>query len=505
VAENVNANIRIDLDSSEAVAGLKALQSQISSFNKAVVTSNAAAVAAQKSMMNTLIAQVGATHQFSTSIANVETSVGRLGKSIDRNKLSLGEYFKYGIAASGRFGRIFEKQQKEIVDLASDRVKRLQTQYLALGDAQNGMTKALAVRPLNLFNADSAISIQRMQLFNKLLRDGSTSLINWGKNTQWAGRQLMVGFTVPLTIFGGMAGKIFMDLEKQIVKFRRVYGDATTPLEETDAMIAQIQELSKEYTKYGIAVSDTIALAGDAAAAGAQGEALISATSQATRLATLGMIDQQQALDATIALQSAFRLSNEQLAESVNFLNAVENQTVVSLDDITQAIPLVAPVIQGLGGDVQDLAIFMAAMREGGVNASEGANALKSGLASLINPTKAAREQLNKGTLCNMTDGGDGTVGRIMSEEEKNNVRKRITKEFYEAGVKFAAQVNKIPVVQLTKTGEFIKTWNSASDAAKTLFDGNGISLIRSCCKGIRKSAKGFAWKNYKDYIYECN
>ena len=115
------------------------------------------------------------------------------------------------------------------------------------------------------------------------------------------------------------------------------------------------------------------------------------------------------------------------------------------------------------------------------------------------------REQLNKGTLCNMTDGGDGTVGRIMSEEEKNNVRKRITKEFYEAGVKFAAQVNKIPVVQLTKTGEFIKTWNSASDAAKTLFDGNGISLIRNCCKGVRKSAKGFAWKNYKDYIYECN
>ena len=58
------------------------------------------------------------------------------------------------------------------------------------------------------------------------------------------------------------------------------------------------------------------------------------------------------------------------------------------------SIPRAATVVQGLGGDVRDLAAFLAAMRENGVNAAEGANALKSGLASLINPTKQAREQL---------------------------------------------------------------------------------------------------------------
>jgi hypothetical protein len=72
----------------------------------------------------------------------------------------------------------------------------------------------------------------------------------------------------------------------------------------------------------------------------------------------------------------------------------VENQTVVSLQDIATAIPRVAPVIQGLGGDVKDLTVFLAAMQEGGVDAAEGANALKSGLASLINPTKQANEML---------------------------------------------------------------------------------------------------------------
>ena len=396
MANEVNANINIDIDTTAASAGLKALQSQISSFNKSIVTSNASAAAAQRDMLATLTSQIGATKAFSTSMVSVESSVSRLGNAIDKNKLSMGEYFKYGVASSKNFGKVFSKEHNEIMGVAQDRVKRLQTQYIALGQAQNGVTRTMAVRPLSLFNADAAISIQRQQLFNKLLGDGSTSLINFGKNTQWAGRQLMVGFTVPLTIFGSVAGKIFMDLERQVVNFRRVYGDAMTPAGETDQMVKEIQMLGKEFTKYGIAVKDTLGLAADVAAAGAQGDDLVAATAQSTRLATLGMIEMNQAMTATMALQTAFKLSNEELAQSVDFLNAVENQTVLSLDDVSQAIPLVAPIIKGLGGDVQDLAIFLTAMREGGVSASEGANALKSGLASLINPTKAAYTQLDK-------------------------------------------------------------------------------------------------------------
>lgn len=393
---DVNANIIVDLDTSNALQSLKALQTQISDFNRSIVQGNAQAMAAQKSMVATLTAQISATKQFSTSMVNVESSVSRLGRSIDKNKLSLGEYFRYGAASSKTFGSVFKKEHNEILALATERVKKLQTQYIALGEAQNGVTKAMAVRPMQLFNAETAIGIQRQQLFNKLLHDGSTSILNWGKNTQWAGRQLMVGFTVPLTIFGGVAGQIFMDLERQVVNFRRVYGDAMTPAGETDLMVSEIQKLGKEFTKYGIAVKDTVGLAGQVAAAGAQGDDLVAATAQSTRLATLGMIEMNQAMTATMALQTAFQLSNEKLAQSIDFLNAVENQTVLSLDDVSQAIPLVAPVIKGLGGDVQDLAIFLTAMREGGVNAAEGANALKSGLASLINPTKNAREQLNK-------------------------------------------------------------------------------------------------------------
>lgn len=393
---DVNANINVNIDSSQALANLRRLQAQITSFNESLITSNIAAAQAQKQLNQSLIQQVSAIKGFSTSIVNVESSMSRLGNSIEKNKLSLGEYFRYGVASSQTFGRVFAREHNAVMDLAVDRVKRLQTQYVALGQSQNGVTRAMAARPLQLFNADAQIGIQRQQIFNKLLHDGSTSLVNWGKNTQWAGRQLMVGFTLPITMFGTIAGQVFADLERQIVNFKRVYGDLGTTAEQSEAMVEQIKELGKEYTKYGISVSDTIGLAAKAAAAGAQNADLLAQTEQATRLSTLGQIDYQQALDATISLQSAFKISAEELGSTIDFLNAVENQTVVSLDDITIAIPKVAPVIQGLGGDVRDLAVFMAAMREGGVNAAEGANALKSGLASLINPTKNAREQLNK-------------------------------------------------------------------------------------------------------------
>lgn len=393
----VRTGIQIDIDTASAVNQLNALEQQISQFNTRIVSSNDAMRTALSANTKLLQQQIGDLGQFSTQIRSIQTDVGRFSTALEKGKLSFGEYFRYGMASTKTFGKAFTKELDLINATAEDRVKRLSTRYVALGKQVDGMQKVLAIRPEVLpqgMDTQLAMAAQKQQIFNQLLRQGSTHLVNWGKNTQWAGRQLMVGFTIPLTIFGGIASKVFMDLERQAINFRRVYGDAFTPAGETDAMLEQVKGLSIEFTKYGISASETMDMAAKAAATGAQGADLLAQTTEATRLATLGQIDQQQALDATIALQSAFALSATELAEAVNFLNAVENQTVVSLDDVTQAIPRAATVIQGLGGDVQDLAAFLAAMRENGVNAAEGANALKSGLASLINPTKQAREQL---------------------------------------------------------------------------------------------------------------
>lgn len=49
------------------------------------------------------------------------------------------------------------------------------------------------------------------------------------------------------------------------------------------------------------------------------------------------------------------------------------------------------------------------------------------------------------------------------------------------------------PVIQYTKTGEFIKEWKSTMDVKRNLnYDQGHIS---ACCNGKRKSANGFIWK----------
>ena len=396
---DINADIKIGIDTSEATAAIKELQRQISLFHQQMAQSGTAAnQAAARQMQNTLMQNINATGQFRTQLKTVQSESEHFQTQLEKNQLSVGQYFRYAGAASKSFGKLFKEEFKTIEKTAIDRVKTIQTQYIKLGRDANGALKAIAVKPLALdmenLGTKLQISAQKQQLLNQLLKQGSTAMLNWGKNTQWAGRQLMVGFTVPLMMAGTAAAKAYIDIEKAAVKFKRVYGDFNTSSAETNKMAESIKLLASEYTKYGIAVADTMNMAADAAAMGKTGVDLMQQVQQATKLAVLGGVDQAKALETATSLTNAFGIASEDLGKKVDYLNAVENQTVLSIEDMTVAIPKAAPVVKQLGGNVEDLTYFLTAMKEGGINASEGANALKSGLASMINPTKQASNML---------------------------------------------------------------------------------------------------------------
>jgi TP901 family phage tail tape measure protein len=404
---DVNSNININFNTAAALAQLRQLQAGLSKFHQSLAEGNLAAANAQKGLNAQLIQSIGATGKFSASQVKVAGSTLAFTSALEKNKLSLREYYRYTMAAATANTRVMGKafaQEREIINRARrDRVKALQAQYIQMNKANSGFMDAIRVMPKSLQMASGRFTelgtriqyaAQRQQFLNQLLKQGSTQLLNFGKNTQWAGRQLMVGLTMPLALFGGAAAKTFRELETEIVKFRRVYGDAFTNDAETDAAIDNIRKLATEYTKYGVAVNKTVEMAATAAAAGFSGAALTAQVETATKLAVLGQVEQQQALETTISLQSAFGISSEELAKKIDFLNAVENQTLLSIEDLTIAIPKAAPVVKQLGGSVEDLAFFLTAMKEGGINASEGANALKSGLASLINPAEKSAKFL---------------------------------------------------------------------------------------------------------------
>lgn len=398
MADDIQSNIRINIDAKDAMETIRLLQNQISAFHTQLSKMGAASAADARNLQQNLVNSINASGAFSANFTKVKTTAESFTQALEKNKLSMGEYFRYAGAASKSFGRFFQSEFETINKVARERVKDLQTQYIKLGRDANGAMQAIKVRPLMLdmdnLATKTQIAAQRQQLLNQLLKQGSTNLLNFGKNTQWAGRQLMVGFTIPLSIMGSAAMKAYKDIEEAGLRLKRVYGDLGTTNMETEKMVKQVQQLALEFTKYGVAVKDSMEMAATAAATGKQGADLLAQVSSAAKLAVLGGVDQQKALQTTISLTDAFSVSSKNLAENINFLNAVENQTVLSIDDMTTAIPKAAPVIKQLGGDVKDLAFFLTAMKEGGVNASEGANAIKSGLASLINPTNKASEML---------------------------------------------------------------------------------------------------------------
>ena len=66
----------------------------------------------------------------------------------------------------------------------------------------------------------------------------------------------------------------------------------------------------------------------------------------------------------------------------------------------------------------------------------------------------------------------------------------------YGTRTKRQAEKTSKPVIQFTKSGEFIKKWKSLTDVHINL--GYYQCNISSCCTGKRKSANGFIWK-YKN------
>ena len=388
---SVTATINVQINAANAAAQLTALQGKVAAMNKGMLAATAGGVMAQEKAIRRMGNVLTGSGMFTTGIRSVHTELGRLHQEFDRGSTSLQNY--------RRNSRTFSRDHSQVNRMAADRVRMLQSQYVALGKEMNGVQQAMQIKPTGMmkeFGAETMYANQRATLFRRNLQMGSTALVNWGKNTQWAGRQMMVGMGIPIAIMAAGAVKSYNDIEKASIAFKRVYGDTTTDVAEKTRMLGQVQNsVGKEMMKYGVAMSDTLDVSAKAAATGAKGADLIAATRETMRLATLGNMDYNKALEATIAMQTAFNINSKDMANTTDFLNAVENQTILSMEDMALAVPRVAPVIKGLGGNVKDLAVMMTALRQGGVSAEQGANALKSGLGSLLNPTGTAIDQFD--------------------------------------------------------------------------------------------------------------
>lgn len=400
--EQIVTSIVAKADLSSLVSEVHRASASLQQLQRELLSSNRAIASSTKLANNLFRDTLTGSGQFSSHFVNLNSDVDKFGKNLDAGRLKLKSYFS-------TFREHATTQKGMIRELAKEQVMLQNSVLQPLGRNAQGLMQYNVMIPRGLDAVKNGTQLARMemQIMNRALSEGAGSLINWGKNTQWAGRQLTVGLTVPLTMFGAAAGKAFREADAELVRLTKVYGGlAATSAGDLKAIREEVVQTAKSLSQtMGASFKDTIALGADIAATGQMGNELLGSIAETTRLSILGEVDRQDAMKATLSIQTAFKQNTEELTESINFLNAVENQTSTTLSDLVEAIPKAGPVIQQLGGDVKDLALYLTAMREGGINASEGANALKSGLASLINPTKQ--------TVGMMSDFGIDVMGMV--------------------------------------------------------------------------------------------
>ena len=144
---DVNANISVNIDTSAALGELKNLQRQISQFHNQIAKSSASAAIAQRNLQQEFVNSINATGQFAARMQTIKTSAESFTNSLEKNKFSMREYFRYGVASSKSFGKVFKTEFETINKVAEERVRKLQTQYIKMGRDASGAMKAIAVMP----------------------------------------------------------------------------------------------------------------------------------------------------------------------------------------------------------------------------------------------------------------------------------------------------------------------------------------------------------------------
>ena len=107
------------------------------------------------------------------------------------------------------------------------------------------------------------------------------------------------------------------------------------------------------------------------------------------------------------------------------------------------------------------------------------------------------RRDLGTGRLVNMTDGGEGSIGRFVSQETRLKMSKvHKGKKLSKKQISLIKNRGLVSVDQLSMDGSFIKTFKSVNDAA-IYVDGFPTHITR-VCKGGRNSSRGFKWRYHE-------
>lgn len=251
----------------------------------------------------------------------------------------------------------FREVEREIVK-AKSQLKQFQKELTAVGSARL-----------------TALSQSFKQLGDKMTQMGTT---------------LTTKITLPLSIVGGTAAKKFADVDKVMTLTNSTMNNTA---EEAKLLSDAMKDAAANST-YGMNDAATATL--NFARAGLDASQAASALAPAMNLAAGegGNLDTVSA--GLVATINGFQGSFEEAGAYADVFANACNNSALDVDSLASSMSTAAPVFAAAGYSVNDAALYMGVMANNGIEASEAANALKSGFARLLPDAKGGKKAMEE-------------------------------------------------------------------------------------------------------------
>jgi len=261
------------------------------------------------------------------------------------------------------------------------------------GIATKGTVTALETGLPSAFKSGLSFA-QRFQIQLGAVRKDLNSLFynlhNHAKDTQWLGRQMIQGITVPVLGLGAMALYAFNDVNRSMLQVKKLFNFEG----DFEAMQKDIREVAHEFALTDNAVTK---LYEDIAALGVKDPGEIKKwAGGVAQIAQLGDVNLGDATTLFRVMNATFAngdvdKTNKIMAE----LNAVVDESSIRLKDLVATLPTAAPVMKQLGFDAAGTAIALTSMYKRGIDANVAAHALSFGMQRIAVPTAKGKEAMD--------------------------------------------------------------------------------------------------------------
>ena len=213
-----------------------------------------------------------------------------------------------------------------------------------------------------------------------------------GEKIGSAGTKMSAAVTAPVVAGAAAAVNAYGDVDKEFNLVKQTMGDTANTAEDFDGLWKQIGDSAKA-SVYGMsdATEATLNFA-------RQGFTAKQATDMLTPAMSLAAGTGTDLSEVTSGLGNSMKMfgaDSQEAADYADVLAKAQAQANTTTSELFDAISVAGPICKTVGWNVKDLATLTDVFGNAGISGSEGANALKTGLARLAAPASTGAKSMD--------------------------------------------------------------------------------------------------------------